>query len=63
VDLARQADLGQRLRQLRVPDTSKLVGLTLSESRLGDAVDVQILCIRAPGRDGPDPTIRRPFCG
>jgi di/tricarboxylate transporter len=44
-DMARQTDLGQRLRQLRVPDESKLVGLTLSESRLGDAADVQILCI------------------
>ncbi|WP_372680760.1 SLC13 family permease [Desulfosarcina sp.] len=39
------AKLGHDLRQLRVPDDSKLVGLTLSESRLGDAVDVQILCI------------------
>ncbi len=39
------ADLGHDLRQLRVPDASKLVGLTLSESRLGDAVDVQILSI------------------
>jgi di/tricarboxylate transporter len=45
VDLARQADLGQRLRELRVPDTSKLIGRTMNESRLGDAVDVQILCI------------------
>lgn len=37
--------LGRRLHQLRVPDKSKLVGLTLKESRLGDAVDVQILAI------------------
>jgi di/tricarboxylate transporter len=50
VDLARQADLGQRLRELRVPDTSKLIGRTMNESRLGDAVDVQILCILR--RDG-----------
>lgn len=35
--------LGPRLRQMRVPDGSRLVGMTLSESRLGDAVDVQIL--------------------
>jgi di/tricarboxylate transporter len=34
------------LHQLRVPATSKLVGLTLTESRLGDAVDVQILYIK-----------------
>ena len=44
-DMDNYAKLGHDLRQLRVPDTSKLVGLTLSESRLGDAVDVQILCI------------------
>ena len=49
-DMDNYAKLGHDLRQLRVPDTSKLVGLTLSESRLGDAVDVQILCIvRADG--------------
>ncbi len=44
-DMDNYAILGQDLRQLRVPDASKLVGLSLSESRLGDAVDVQILCI------------------
>ncbi|MGD9307604.1 MAG: SLC13 family permease [Desulfosarcina sp.] len=44
-EIARYAPLGHDLRQLRVPMASKLVGLTLSESRLGDAVDVQILCI------------------
>jgi di/tricarboxylate transporter len=49
-DMGNYAKLGHDLRQLRVPDASKLVGLTLSESRLGDAVDVQILCIvRADG--------------
>jgi di/tricarboxylate transporter len=49
-DMDNYAKLGNDLRQLRVPDASKLVGLTLSESRLGDAVDVQILCIvRADG--------------
>jgi len=49
-DMDNYARLGHDLRQLRVPDASKLVGLTLSESRLGDAVDVQILCIiRADG--------------
>ena len=50
-DLARHADLGKRLRRLRVPNASKLIGLTLRESRLGDAVDIQILCIvRRDGR-------------
>ncbi len=39
------AELGHELHQLRVPEDSKLVGATLSESRLGDAVDVQILSI------------------
>ncbi|MFK5953963.1 MAG: SLC13 family permease [Desulfobacterium sp.] len=34
-----------RIRCLRVPDNSDLIGLSLSESRLGDTVDVQILCI------------------
>jgi di/tricarboxylate transporter len=37
--------LDKRLRQLRAPKTSKLIGLNLNESRLGDAVDVQILYI------------------
>jgi len=37
--------LDKRLRQLRVPDASKLIGLSLNESRLGDAVDVQILYV------------------
>lgn len=38
-------DLGRRLRQVKIPEESKLIGMTLSESRLGDAVDVQILYI------------------
>ena len=37
--------LEDRVRRLLVPADSKLVGQTLSESRLGDAVDVQILSI------------------
>jgi di/tricarboxylate transporter len=44
-DLTRYDDLGHGLRQLRVPRASKLIGMTLSKSRLGDAVDVQILVI------------------
>ena len=37
--------LDHRLHRLRVPVASKLVGQTLAQSRLGDRVDVQILCI------------------
>lgn len=44
-DLLQQANLGKRLRRLQVPDGSRLIGMTLNKSRLGDAVDVQILCI------------------
>jgi len=35
----------ERIRCLRVPENSNLIGLSLNESRLGDTVDVQILCI------------------
>ncbi len=44
-DLQEYVDLGNRLRQLRVPEASKLIGMTMNSSRLGDAADVQILCI------------------
>jgi di/tricarboxylate transporter len=37
--------LDKRVRHLRVPEGSNLIGLTLNESHLGNAVDVQILCI------------------
>jgi len=43
--LKNNTSLGERLRQLRVSEDSKLIGITLNESRLGDAIDVQILCI------------------
>lgn len=43
--LQRNHLLGDRLHRLQVPESSKLVGQTLNKSRLGDAVDVQILCI------------------
>lgn len=49
-NLVRYPELVMRLHQLKVPDSSKLIGLTLSQSRLGDAVDIQILCILR--RDG-----------
>jgi len=35
--------LSERLCRLRVPKDSRLVGLTVDESRLGDSMDVQIL--------------------
>ena len=44
-ELAKETLLGERLRQLRVPPGSRLAGLSLRESRLGDRVDVQILSI------------------
>jgi di/tricarboxylate transporter len=37
------SDLKDRLHLLRIPEDSKLIGLTLSDSRLGDALDVQLL--------------------
>ena len=49
-DLARYPIPGYGLHQLRIPESSKLVGMNLSTSRLGDAVDVQILSILR--RDG-----------
>jgi di/tricarboxylate transporter len=45
-ELTQHAYLGHRLHKLRVPESSKLVGTSLTGSRLGDAVDVQILCIQ-----------------
>ena len=44
-DLQHYANLDDRLRQLHVSAGSKLIGVTLKNSRMGDAVDVQILCI------------------
>jgi uncharacterized protein with PhoU and TrkA domain len=43
--LKNSTSLGERLHQLQVVKASKLVGMTSNESRLGDAIDVQILCI------------------
>lgn len=43
--LKRTTPLDERVRLLRVPEDSRLIGLSLGESRLGDTVDVQILCI------------------
>jgi di/tricarboxylate transporter len=44
-DLLGYTGLSNRLRQLRIPEASKLIGVTLNGSRLGDAADVQILCV------------------
>jgi di/tricarboxylate transporter len=46
-DLRKEIAADVSIQQLRVPKESKLVGLTLNASRLGDAVDVQILCIQS----------------
>lgn len=43
--LSAKTPLDERVRILRVPEDSGLIGLSLAESRLGDTVDVQILCI------------------
>jgi di/tricarboxylate transporter len=44
-DLLGAEELGRRLRRLKVPQGSRLVGVTLKGSRLGDAADVQILTL------------------
>jgi di/tricarboxylate transporter len=49
-DLKSDDAMKARVRHLTVPDNSHLVGVSLSESRLGDAMDVQILCLMR--RDG-----------
>jgi len=46
VGLKKEFPLGQRLHQLRVPATSRLVGLTVNKSRLGDTADIQILYVQ-----------------
>jgi di/tricarboxylate transporter len=48
-EVATYPQLHHDIRLLTVPEASKLVGMSLRESRLGDAVDIQILCIL--GRD------------
>jgi di/tricarboxylate transporter len=45
IEMQNTIDLENRTRCLQVPKDSNLIGLTLNDSRLGDAVDVQILCI------------------
>jgi di/tricarboxylate transporter len=42
-NLSQYFSMEQRLHHLRVSENSGLIGLTLSQSRLGDALDVQLL--------------------
>ncbi len=44
-EVRRKDALGKKIRLLSVPNGSKLLGQTVNESCLGDALDVQILCI------------------
>ncbi|MGE4560517.1 MAG: SLC13 family permease, partial [Desulfobulbus sp.] len=44
-EVRRKYALGRKIRLLSVPNGSKLLGQTVNESCLGDALDVQILCI------------------
>ncbi|WP_300464656.1 SLC13 family permease [Desulfobacula sp.] len=43
--LHRKYPMNNRIGRLRIPENSNLIGLSLNESRLGDTVDLQILCI------------------
>ncbi|WP_136799180.1 SLC13 family permease [Desulfosediminicola ganghwensis] len=44
-DIHEDYALGRKVRILRVPNRSRLLGMSVSESRLGDALDVQVLSI------------------
>ncbi|WP_448871743.1 SLC13 family permease [Desulfobulbus propionicus] len=44
-EVRRKYALGKNIRLFSVPNDSKLLGQTVNESCLGDALDVQILCI------------------
>ncbi|MBT3231646.1 MAG: SLC13 family permease [Calditrichaeota bacterium] len=46
VYLLNKYPLASRAHVLKVPELSKLIGLSLGECRLGEAIDVQVLCIR-----------------
>ena len=48
--LVRESSLGKRLRRVQIESGSGLVGTTLRQSRLGDAIDVQIVALER--RDG-----------
>ena len=50
--------LSDRAHVLRVPESSKLIGLSIGESRLGEAIDVQILCIRRKDGSTVIPTLK-----
>lgn len=44
-EVRREHSFGQKMRLFSIPNGSRLLGRTISESCLGDALDVQILCI------------------
>ena len=44
-DVETSYEHGKKVRLLTVPDNSNLLGVTVTESRLGDALDVQILAV------------------
>ena len=50
--------LSDRAHVLRVPESSKLIGLSIGESRLGEAIDVQILCIQRKDGSTAIPTFK-----
>jgi di/tricarboxylate transporter len=54
--LCGNSELAMRVHQLRVPENSILVGLSIEESRLGDAVDVQILYLLRKNGEALIPT-------
>lgn len=44
-EIHKDYELGRKVRILRVPNRSRLLGMSISDSRLGDALDVQVLSI------------------
>jgi len=44
-DVENDDDLGRKVRLFSIPNSSRLLGMTVSKSCLGDALDVQILAI------------------
>lgn len=44
-DVIKKYEHGRKVRLFKIPDRSRLLGMTVSESCLGDALDVQILSV------------------
>jgi di/tricarboxylate transporter len=66
VSMARLSEvyrLQERLLVMKVPDSSTLVGKTLKESRLGDALGMRVLCIVRGGATLPVPEPDEPLSG